>query len=105
MLVVAAVVVALSGGGRAGPARVAIEAGVPGRPVPTSFLGMSMEWPSVEPFAGAARPEPLIAELAAAGAALVSVAPLRTTLEDVFMSALSKAKERAEGPERSRGAS
>jgi len=32
-----------------------------------------------------ARPEPFIAELAAAGAALVSVAPLRTTLEDVFM--------------------
>jgi len=30
-------------------------------------------------------PEPLIAELAAAGASLVSAAPLRTTLEDVFM--------------------
>jgi ABC-2 type transport system ATP-binding protein len=55
--------------------------------------------------AGAARPEPLIAELAAAGATLVSVTPLRTTLEDVFMSALSKAKERADGPERNRGAS
>jgi ABC-2 type transport system ATP-binding protein len=31
------------------------------------------------------RPEPFVAELAAAGAALVSVAPLRTTLEDVFL--------------------
>ena len=34
------------------------------------------------------RPEPLIADLAAAGASLVSVAPLKTTLEDVFMKAL-----------------
>ena len=32
-----------------------------------------------------ARPEPFIAELASAGAILVSVAPVRTTLEDVFM--------------------
>jgi len=32
-------------------------------------------------------PEPLIAELAATGATLVSVTPLKTTLEDVFMSA------------------
>jgi ABC-2 type transport system ATP-binding protein len=32
-----------------------------------------------------ARPEPLIADLAASGASLVSVAPLRTTLEDVFV--------------------
>lgn len=31
------------------------------------------------------RPEPFVAELAAAGASLVSVTPLRTTLEDVFM--------------------
>ena len=35
-----------------------------------------------------ARPETLIAELAAHGARLVSVTPLKTTLEDVFMSAL-----------------
>lgn len=35
------------------------------------------------------RPEPFIAALAAAGAALVSVNPLRTTLEDVFVQALS----------------
>ena len=34
---------------------------------------------------GDARPEPLIAELAAAGATLISVAPVRTTLEDVFV--------------------
>jgi ABC-2 type transport system ATP-binding protein len=34
-----------------------------------------------------ARPEPVIAELAAAGAAVVSVSPLRTTLEDVFVRA------------------
>lgn len=31
------------------------------------------------------RPEPFIAELASSGATLVSVSPLRTTLEDVFM--------------------
>ena len=31
------------------------------------------------------RPEPFVAELAAAGASLVSVSPLRTTLEDVFL--------------------
>jgi ABC-2 type transport system ATP-binding protein len=31
------------------------------------------------------RPEPFVADLAAAGATLVSVAPLRTTLEDVFL--------------------
>ena len=31
------------------------------------------------------RPEPLVAELAAAGASLVSVAPIGTTLEDVFV--------------------
>jgi ABC-2 type transport system ATP-binding protein len=35
------------------------------------------------------RPEPLVAELAAAGASLVSVSPLRTTLEDVFMEVLA----------------
>jgi len=34
------------------------------------------------------RPEPLIAELASVGASLVSVTPLRTTLEDVFLQAL-----------------
>jgi ABC-2 type transport system ATP-binding protein len=34
------------------------------------------------------RPEPLVAELAAAGARLMSVAPLRATLEDVFLTAL-----------------
>jgi ABC-2 type transport system ATP-binding protein len=38
------------------------------------------------------RPEPIIAELTAAGASLVSVMPLRTTLEDVF---LERTTERA----------
>ena len=42
------------------------------------------------------RPEPLIAELAAAGAVLVSVAPARTTLEDVFVEALGRAGRDAE---------
>ena len=35
-----------------------------------------------------ARPEPVIALLAAAGATLVSVSPVRTSLEDVFMEAI-----------------
>jgi len=34
------------------------------------------------------RPEPMIAELAAAGAALVSVSPVRASLEDVFLEAI-----------------
>jgi ABC-2 type transport system ATP-binding protein len=38
----------------------------------------------------AARPEPFIAELSAAGATLVSVSPIRTTLEDVFVKALGQ---------------
>jgi len=38
---------------------------------------------------GETRPEPIIAEAAAAGGALVSIAPLRTTLEDVFLEALA----------------
>ena len=37
-----------------------------------------------------ARPEPFIAELAAAGATLVSSSPIRTTLEDAFMKALER---------------
>ena len=37
-----------------------------------------------------ARPEPLVAELAASGAAVVSLAPLRTSLEDVFMARVSR---------------
>jgi ABC-2 type transport system ATP-binding protein len=36
------------------------------------------------------RPEPFVATLSAAGAELVSVAPLRTTLEDVFLHALGR---------------
>ena len=46
--------------------------------------------------AGDTRPEPVIAELSAAGASLVSVSPLRTTLEDVFVAATSA--ESAAGP-------
>ncbi len=38
----------------------------------------------------AMRPEPLVAELAGAGGSLVSVAPLETTLEDVFLAALGR---------------
>jgi hypothetical protein len=38
-----------------------------------------------------ARPEPLVAELAAAGASLLSVTPLRTTLEDVFLARVGDA--------------
>ena len=37
------------------------------------------------------RPEPLIAELSAAGGSLVSVTPLRTTLEDVFLERIGQA--------------
>jgi ABC-2 type transport system ATP-binding protein len=40
----------------------------------------------------ATRPEPLIAELAAAGAALVSATPLKATLEDVFMKVLGNSR-------------
>ena len=36
------------------------------------------------------RPEPVIADLAAAGARLISVAPLSATLEDVFLSAVAE---------------
>jgi hypothetical protein len=40
-----------------------------------------------------ATPAPFIAELAAGGAALVSVNPLRTTLEDVFVQAVATDRE------------
>jgi ABC-2 type transport system ATP-binding protein len=36
------------------------------------------------------RPEALVAELSAAGAAVVSLAPVRTTLEDVFMERIAR---------------
>ena len=39
------------------------------------------------------RPEPVIAELAAIGGELIAVTPLRTTLEDVFMSAVGSTPE------------
>ena len=41
------------------------------------------------------RPEPLIAEIAASGATLVSVNPTRTTLEDVFLRAIDGNRQRA----------
>jgi ABC-2 type transport system ATP-binding protein len=43
------------------------------------------------------RPEPIVAELAAAGATLVSVTPLKTTLEDVFMEAFTATRSDALG--------
>ena len=43
------------------------------------------------------RPEPIVAELAAAGATLVSVTPLKTTLEDVFMEAFTATRPDALG--------
>jgi ABC-2 type transport system ATP-binding protein len=48
------------------------------------------------------RPEPLVSDLAASGAALVSVTPIRTTLEDVFLQALGRPSDRlpAHDPER-----
>jgi ABC-2 type transport system ATP-binding protein len=44
-----------------------------------------------------ARPEPFIAELAATGASLVSVAPLHTTLEEIFVQQVNKAGSAREG--------
>jgi ABC-2 type transport system ATP-binding protein len=44
------------------------------------------------------RPEPFIADLSAAGAALVSAVPLRTTLEDVFLRALGRDAHPAHEP-------
>jgi len=51
------------------------------------------------------RPEPLIAELAAAGASLVSVTPLRTTLEDVFLERIGQTGATAAGASSLRNAS
>jgi len=45
------------------------------------------------------RPEPVIAELAAAGATLVSVTPLRTTLEDVFVARVGARPAAPKAPE------
>jgi ABC-2 type transport system ATP-binding protein len=45
---------------------------------------------------GDARPEPLVLEVTAAGGALVSVAPIRATLEDVFIRALGEKAHVAE---------
>jgi ABC-2 type transport system ATP-binding protein len=46
---------------------------------------------------GETRPEPVIAEAAAAGGALLSITPLRTTLEDVFLEALGAAPVVSDG--------
>jgi hypothetical protein len=55
-LVVAAVLAARAPGPAPGPARVAVDLSRPGRAVPPSFLGVSIEWTSVARFGGAARP-------------------------------------------------
>jgi ABC-2 type transport system ATP-binding protein len=44
------------------------------------------------------RPEPLVADLAASGAQLVSVSPVRTTLEDVFLQVLGQDPSRVASP-------
>jgi hypothetical protein len=54
-LVLAAVVAALSPRPSPGPARVAVDPSRPARAVPPSFLGVSTEWTSVEPFGTAAQ--------------------------------------------------
>jgi hypothetical protein len=55
-LLVAAAAVALAPSGSGGPARVVVDTSAPGVAVPASFLGLSIEWSSVEAFGGAARP-------------------------------------------------
>src|SRR3954463_6952747 len=54
-LALAAFAAALSGGGPAPPARVSVDSAAPGRAVPATFLGMSMEATSVAPFGGPGR--------------------------------------------------
>ncbi len=49
------------------------------------------------------RPERVVADLAAAGATLVSVAPLRTSLEDVFLKALESSAPASDVAARGRG--
>ena len=49
------------------------------------------------------RPERVVADLAAAGATLVSVTPLRTSLEDVFVKALESSAPAPDGAARGRG--
>jgi hypothetical protein len=76
VLVLAAAGAALSGGGHAGPARVTVDTARPGRAVPPSFLGLSMEWTSVAPFGGAARPG-IVALLRPVAAAQGGALPVR----------------------------
>jgi hypothetical protein len=54
-LVLAAVAAALAGGGPAPPARVTVDTAAPGRAVPATFLGISMEATSVAPYGGPGR--------------------------------------------------
>jgi hypothetical protein len=76
VLVLAAVAAAVSGGGRTGPARVTLDTARPGRAVPPSFFGLSMEWTSVTAFGGAARPG-LVALLRPVAAAQGGPLPVR----------------------------
>jgi hypothetical protein len=55
-LVLAAALAELSPRRGRGPARVAVDLSSPGRAVPPSFAGISIEWTSVEPFGAEARP-------------------------------------------------
>ena len=76
-LVLAAVAAAQSGGGgHAATARVTVDTGAPGRAVPPSFLGLSMEWTSVAPFGGPGR-DGIVALLRRVEAAGRAPLPLR----------------------------
>ncbi|MEA2324224.1 MAG: hypothetical protein QOD81_4074 [Solirubrobacteraceae bacterium] len=68
VLVLVAAGAALVAPGPRRPAAVTVQPAVPGRLVPRSFLGLSMEWSSVQPFGAAARPAvvALLERLAAA---------------------------------------
>jgi hypothetical protein len=55
VLALAAVAVALSERGPAPAAEVSVDTARPGRAVPASYLGLSMEWTSVAPFGGPGR--------------------------------------------------
>ena len=76
VLVLAAAAAALSGGRQGGPAEVAVDTGAPGRAVPAPFLGLSMEWTSVAPYGGPARPA-IVALLRRLEAAAGAPLPLR----------------------------
>jgi len=75
-LVAAAVLAALAPRPSPRPARVTIDLSRPARAVPPSFLGVSIEWTSVEAFGGAARPG-VVALLRRAGRAAGAPVALR----------------------------